>query len=53
MNEFCSSDCELKGILVQCHAVFTLDLGALTEVNWVHFLPREMIASDAKLLQDV
>lgn len=53
MNEFCSSDCELKGILLKCHAVFAQDLDALTAVNWVHFLPPEAIDSDTELLQDL
>lgn len=53
MNEFRSSDCELKGILVQCHAVLAQDLSVLTGVNWIHFLPPETTASDAELLQDL
>ena len=53
MNEFCSSDCELKGILAKCHAVCAQDLGALMEVSWVHSSPLGDVGSDTELLQDL
>lgn len=52
MNEFCSSDCELKGILAKCHAVSAQDPGALMGVSWVHSSPLADIGSSTELLQD-
>lgn len=53
MNEFCSTDCELKGILAKCHAVCAQDFSALIEVSWVHTSPLRDIGSNLELLQDL